>query len=64
MIQIVSVLTTAMIFTGLSTRKLDFIVRIGGGLMRETKVPVQELWLKMGGGAYVRGGAYGRNSTV
>ena len=27
--------------------------------MRETKVPVQELWLKMGGGAYARGGRMG-----
>ena len=27
--------------------------------MRETKVPVQELWLKMGGGgAYARGGVW------
>ena len=24
--------------------------RTGGGVIRETKIPVQELWLKLGGG--------------
>ena len=28
--------------------------RIGGGLICETKIPVQELWLKLGG-LYARG---------
>ena len=28
----------------------------GGGLIRETKVPMQELELKNAGGAYARGG--------
>ena len=33
--------------------------RGGGGLIRETKLPMQELELKMqeGGGAYARGGS-------
>ena len=37
-----------------------------GGLMRETKIPVQELGLKMGegGGICVRGCVYGWDSTV
>ena len=25
-------------------------IRLEGGLIREIKIPVQELWLKMGGG--------------
>ena len=28
----------------------------GGGLIRETKIPVQKLWLKMGGGLIREGG--------
>ena len=33
--------------------------------MHKTKVPVQELWQKMGGGLMrEEGGAYGRDSTV
>ena len=35
-----------------------------GGLIRGTKIPVQELWLKMGEGAYTRVGAYSRDTTV
>ena len=42
MAQVVGVLTTVMVFTGLSIRI------VVGGLMRETKIPVQELWVKMG----------------
>ena len=31
----------------------------GGGLIRETKIPVQELWPKIGGGLiYARGGVF------
>ena len=57
-----------MIFKGLSIH----IARLhrqsrtggGGGLIRETKVPVQELWLKMGGGLFARGGVFaGHYST-
>ena len=42
MTQVVGVLTTSMVFTGLS---IQIVVRVGGELMRETKIPVQELWL-------------------
>ena len=33
------------------------------GLIRETKIPVQKLWLKMGGGLYTRGVFAGHNVT-
>ena len=50
------VLIIAMVFTGLSIQ-IDFIVTVGGGRMRGSKIPVQELWLIMGGG--VIAGFYG-----
>ena len=55
MTQIASLLVVA---TVLLTYGLHFTVREGGGLIREIKLPMQELELKMqgGGGAYVRGG--------
>ena len=36
----------------------------GGGLMRGIKIPQQDFELKMPGGAYARGGAYLRDTTV
>ena len=48
-----------MVFKGLSihTAKVHSQSRTGGkGLIRETKIPVQELWLKKEGSLYVRGG--------
>ena len=35
-----------------------------GGLMRGIKIPPQDFPLKMQGGAYARGGAYLRDTTV
>jgi len=35
-----------------------------GGPVREIKIPVQELWLKMQGGLIREGGAYMRDTTV
>ena len=55
----VRVLTIAVVFTGLSFR----FHRVRGGLMRKTKISVQELWLKMGGGVCARG-AYVWDSTI
>ena len=34
----------------------------GGRLIRETKIPVQKFWLKMGGGIFA--GHYGNEHTV
>ena len=56
-----------MVFKGLSIHIAEFHSQSrtgGGGLIRETKIPVQELWLRMGGGAYTREGAYSRDTTV
>ena len=42
-----------MVFKGLSIHIARFHSQSrteGGGLIHETKIPVQELWLKMGGG--------------
>ena len=41
-----------MVFKGLSIQIARFRSRsrTGGGLIHETKIPVQKLWLKMGGG--------------
>ena len=36
----------------------------GGGLMCGVKIPLQDFALKMQGGAYARGGAYLRDTTV
>ena len=48
-------------FKGLNVQ----IARVGGGLIGETNIPVQKIWLKMGGGLIHRGGGtYGRDSTV
>ena len=47
--QVVSVLTIAMGFTGLSIQLARFHSQSRRGLMCETKIPMQELWLKMGG---------------
>ena len=54
MIQIASLLAVAAVFVDLWA---PFYSQGGGGLIRETKVPMQKLELKMeGGGAYARGG--------
>ena len=47
MTQVVSVL---MVLTGLSIQIARFHSQSRGGFMRETNIPVQELWLKLGGG--------------
>ena len=52
--QIASLLAVA---TVLLTYGLHFTVREGGGLIRETKLPMQELELKMQGGLMREGGA-------
>ena len=38
-------------------------LKVGGGLIRETKIPVKDLGLKLGGGAYTHE-AYSRDTTV
>ena len=43
-----TILATAVGFIGLNIQ-LDLVATIGEGLMGETNIPVQELWLKMGG---------------
>ena len=58
MIKVVSLLTIAMVFTALSIRIAKFHSQNRRGLMHETKIPVQELWLKQEG-AYARGGCMG-----
>lgn len=55
-VAIVLVIHVAMVFTGLSIQIARFHSQSGGGLMRETKIPMQELWLKMGGGLVCEGG--------
>ena len=39
-----------MVFTGLSIQIARFHSHSRRGRMRGSKIPVQELWLKMGGG--------------
>ena len=62
MTQVVSVLTIATIFTGLSIQIARFHSQsMGGGggvYLRKTKIPMQELWLKMGGGLCARRGIW------
>ena len=53
MTQIASLLAVAAVFVDLWA---PFTVREGGGLIRETKVPMQELELKMQGGLMREGG--------
>ena len=50
------VLTIATVFAGSSILIAVFLTRAGGGLTRESEIPVQELWLKMGGGLIRKGG--------
>ena len=47
MTQVVGILTAVVVFTCLS---IWTVVRVGGGLMHETKILVQEFRLKMGAG--------------
>ena len=58
MTQVVTVLTIAMVFKGLSVQIARFHSQSKRGTYRRDKYTVQVLWLKMGGGAY------GRDSTV
>ena len=59
-----SVLTITTAFIGLSIQIARFHSQSGrGGLRRETKIPVQELWLKMGGELMREGGVWW-DSTV
>ena len=55
------VLIIAMVFTGLSIQIARSHSHSRGGRMRGSKIPVQELWLKMGGGRIREGG---RNSGI
>ena len=59
MTQIASLLAVATVFIDLWT---PFYSQGGGGLICKTKLPMQELELKMQGGAYARGG--GRNRGI
>ena len=62
MTQVVTVLTIAMVFKGLSVQIARFHSQSrtrAGGLIRETNIPVQELWLKMGEGLIREGGRIG-----
>ena len=54
MTQISRVLTIATVFTGSDSN--IYLARAGGGLICKSEIPVQELWLKMGG-AYMQRGA-------
>ena len=49
-----------MVFKGLNIHIARFHSqsRTGGGLIREEKIPVQELWLKVRRGLYARGGIF------
>ena len=51
-----------MIFKGLSIHIAKFHSQVGleGGLIHETKIPVQELWMQMEGGILV--GHYGKQT--
>ena len=65
MAQMVSLLVVATVFVALWTLNIYILQsERGGGLIRETKLPMQELEPKLQGGAYTRGGAYLRDSTV
>ena len=59
MTQIASVLAVATVFIGLWTLISTFDSQKGGGLIRETKIPMQELEPKVQG-AYAWGGGGGR----
>ena len=52
MSQITRLLAVATIFSGLWTLIFIFYSQ-GGGLIRKTKLPIQELELKYAGGAYL-----------
>jgi hypothetical protein len=57
MIEMASALVVATVFIGLWTPISTFYSqRMGGGLIHETKIPMQELELKMEGGLCARGG--------
>ena len=52
----VTVLTIAMVFTGLNVQIARFHSQSRRGLMGETNIPVQEFWLKVGRGLMREGG--------
>ena len=56
MTQIASLLAVATVFIGLWT--FYIYCQGGGGLIRETKLPMQELELKMQGGLIHEGGGH------
>ena len=66
MAQMASLLVVATVFVALWTLNIYILQseRGGGGLIHETKLPMQELEPKLQGGAYTRGGAYLRDSAV
>ena len=49
-----------MVFIGLNIHIARFRSqgRTGGGPYLQDKIPVWEIWLKMGGGLYMRGGVF------
>ena len=61
MAQIASLLAVATVFIGLWILIFTFYSQGAGGLIHETKLPMQELEL---GGLCARGGVYLRASTV
>ena len=65
MAQMASLLVVATVFVALWTLNIYILQsERAGGLIHETKLPMQELEPKLQGGAYTRGGAYLRDSTV
>ena len=60
MTQILRSLTIVTVFAGSNILIEMFLDRAGGGLIRESEIPVQELWLKMGGGLICEGGRVSR----
>ena len=66
MAQMASLLVVATVFVALWTLNIYILQsERGGGLIHETKLPMQELEPKLQGGGLIReGGAYLRDSTV
>ena len=56
MTQILRAPTIVNDFAGSNILIAIFLDRAGGGLIRESEIPMQELWLKMGGGLIREGG--------
>ena len=65
MAQMASLLVVATVFVALWTLNIYILQsERGGGLIHETKLPMQELEPKLQGGLIREGGAYLRDSTV